>query len=625
MKSLFGLFLWCGILYTATPRILIKIPTKSRPEQLLKNLDSYYKKLSGNTDCHFLISCNSDDESMNNPTIIDRLSNYPHLSVRFGDIKNKIDAYNKNIEEFIGSFDILVVASDDMLPIKYGYDQIIAEYMIKFFPDFDGTLHFFDGHVAQETNTMPIIGKKYYDRFGYIYYPEYQSMYCDNEFTLVAKILKKEKYINELIIEHLAPAWGKAYSDELYQHNNAMISDDATLFKSRQARFFDLDIAAIEQSCPQLWSILICTLSERQEEFSSLYNKLDKQIQTLGLQDKIEIHYFRDNYDHSIGYKRNTLLEQAHGKYISFIDDDDDIAPDFIESIYNTLLLNPDCTYFKALEQNKFHFYPIRRTIAVQFTFLDHNLMQEIEWMRAILNSNFIKTAGKTNRQCYIKNHRKPWTNPLAVPINVIEQKSLDFFYQFSCSTQASLYNTYAIAKLCIKDNIPGDFVNCGVLFGAHAATMACACTQTKSNKTIHLFDPAQGIDEIPNGNITRNGFDNEQITKIKTLLQQAKVHSFLLHFGPYQETLIQEASPIQAIAFLRLHTNNYETTRLCLDHLYTKISTNGYIVIDNYYCYEECQRAVTEFLMQYQSQPTIKPVQGGNGAAYWQIINSQV
>jgi|GEM_PF-349681 len=623
MKKIILVFLYCVIINAQMPRLLVKIPTKSRPEQLLKNLDIYYKKLSGNTDCHFLISCNADDDTMNNAAIIEQLSCYKNLSVRFGDIKNKIDAYNRDIDEFIDSFDILVVASDDMIPVKQGYDQIIANYMLKFFPDYDGTLHFFDGHVGQATNTMPVIGKKYYQRFGYIYYPEYQSMYCDNEFTLVAKILKKEAYINELVVEHLAPAWGKAYQDDLYRHNNGMVTQDESLFKERQARFFDLDIQAIEQASEIFWSILICTIPERQEHFSYICNKLNAQIQALGLQNQIEICSFLDNYEHSIGYKRNALLAQSQGKYINFIDDDDDISDDYIASISKVLLLcNPDCIYFKRPEQNKFHFYPIRRIIAIQFSFLDQNIMQEVEWMREVMNSSFIKVLGRTNNLCYLTGTDQTPGNLPAVSITIIDQKNLDVFYQYSCSTKASLYNTYTIARLCLKNNIPGDFVNCGVLFGAHVATMALATLSTKSPKVIHLFDQAQGIDQIPEGNRLKQEFDEEQVTKIRYLLQQTKtpINRFLLHFGPYEEIIPQESKSITAISFLRLHTNNYEHTKLCLEQLYPKISLGGYIVIDNYYCYEECQRAVTEFLTQYNIQPLIKPIQGGNGAIYWQI-----
>lgn len=624
-KLLFALCLAAFVEAEQVPRLLIKIPTRSRPEQFLHHLDLYYQKLSGTIDYHFLITCNNDDSSMNNEQMLQRLQAYPNLTIRFADCKNKIDAYNRHIDEFKDRFDILLVASDDMVPVKQGYDKIIANYMLQYFPDYDGTLHFFDGHVSQATNTMPIIGKKYYERFGYIYYPGYQSMYCDNEFTLVAKILKKEKYLNELIIEHLAPAWGKAPLDDLYRANNAETfhTPDSELFAIRQTRFFDLDIVALEQQDSKLWSILICTLPDRHEHFTYLYQKLEQQIASCNLQDKIEIRHFLDNYEYSIGYKRNELLTQAQGTYVNFIDDDDDIRDDYISAIYNKLLETPDLLYFKMLEQEKVYFYPIRRVIAVQFPFPDQNFNQ-LEWIRNVINSNLIKKIDKTKYRCYVVApvRHKPLQPYLKSFVTITDQFQLNTFYQSACSTLALLHQTFNLATWCIKNNIPGDFVECGILKGAFAATMAWASGRAQTARTIHLFDPLTGIDTIPSACFFQPKEPNEfQLLSIKQNVPLDKSsNNIMFHFGPYQDTVPQAADSIAAIAFLRLHTNTYENTLVCLEQLYPKISNGGFIIIDNYLFYDECQQAVTEFLTQHDYHPLIKPVQGGNGAVYWPV-----
>ena len=50
--------------------------------------------------------------------------------------------------------------------------------------------------------TFSILGKKLYEYFGYIYHPDYKSLYCDDEFTQEVKRLGKEKYIDKVIISH---------------------------------------------------------------------------------------------------------------------------------------------------------------------------------------------------------------------------------------------------------------------------------------------------------------------------------------------------------------------------------------------------------------------------------------
>ena len=60
-------------------------------------------------------------------------------------------------------------------------DDIIRFHMINNFPNYDGVLFFNDGYSSCKLNTLVICGCKYYDKFNYIYYPEYRSFFCDNE------------------------------------------------------------------------------------------------------------------------------------------------------------------------------------------------------------------------------------------------------------------------------------------------------------------------------------------------------------------------------------------------------------------------------------------------------------
>lgn len=106
---------------------------------------------------------------------------------------------------------------------------------------------------------------------------------------------------------------------------------------------------AIRKNAPVQWSILICTLDERKASFDRLYQKLQKQIQKLGLQDRIEILYFCDNRVYTIGYKRNALLQAAKGKYLNFLDDDDDIHQQYIDMIYKRTQKNPDVIELRGI------------------------------------------------------------------------------------------------------------------------------------------------------------------------------------------------------------------------------------------------------------------------------------
>lgn len=220
-------------------KLLIKFPTRGRFERFFETLDQYYKKLSNKVPYHFVISCDIDDPAMNCEKAIDKLKSYPNLSYYFADNKTKIEACNRNINPQL-DFDILLLASDDMVPIVDGYDEIIVSAMLKYFPDMDGVLHFNDGKQGNTLNTISILGKKYYRRFGYIYYPEYCSFYCDNEFMIVSRMLKKEVYIDSIIIEHRHFSYGKGNIDDLYIKNDQYWKRDYDLFINRSTKNFGI-------------------------------------------------------------------------------------------------------------------------------------------------------------------------------------------------------------------------------------------------------------------------------------------------------------------------------------------------------------------------------------------------
>lgn len=218
--------------------MLIKFPTRSRPEKFFSVLDRYVKMLEEPENVHFIVSCDQDDPTMNNQEIISRLEKYQNLKFKFGNNRNKIEAINADMEG--QDFDVLLLASDDMIPQEFGYDTIIRQNMKKFFPDTDGVLWFNDGYQANNLNTLCILGKKYYDRFGYIYHPSYISLWCDTEFSEVSKMLNKVKYISHVIIKHEHPVWMKEPWDELQIKNDSFNNRDMANFMERKKINFEI-------------------------------------------------------------------------------------------------------------------------------------------------------------------------------------------------------------------------------------------------------------------------------------------------------------------------------------------------------------------------------------------------
>jgi hypothetical protein len=221
-------------------KILVKFPTRNRVNKFFNVLDLYYSYLNNLNLTEFCITIDENDLAMNNEKILSKLDNYENLTTFIGNSKSKIEAINSDIDEF-EDWDIVLLASDDMIPQVKGYDDIIRENMKKYYPDTDGVLWFFDGN-RRDLNTLSILGRKYYNRFGYIYCRSYKSFFCDNEFTQVANRLKKQTFINEIIIKHEHPDIPQYRDrfDESYAVNNKYYPYDAKIFQLRQKNNFGL-------------------------------------------------------------------------------------------------------------------------------------------------------------------------------------------------------------------------------------------------------------------------------------------------------------------------------------------------------------------------------------------------
>jgi hypothetical protein len=216
-------------------RLLVKFPTRGRPEKFFSVLEKY-RELSRSKDIRFVVTCDLDDSSMNNEAVRERFKSYDNVEVYYGNSKTKIEAINADIQG--RDFDICLLASDDMIPEREGYDLEIIRQMRINYPDLDGVIWFSDGYQKRNLNTLTIVGKRYYDRFGYIYHPDYVSFYSDNEFMQVAFMLGKQTYVDDVIIRHQHPDNTIDSIDATYAANNQHVRKDHMTFSLRLSQLF---------------------------------------------------------------------------------------------------------------------------------------------------------------------------------------------------------------------------------------------------------------------------------------------------------------------------------------------------------------------------------------------------
>lgn len=312
-------------------RLLVRMPTRGRPGRAIEVL-AKYRELAG-MPIQIEVVVDVDDETVDSEFLY--RVNALGCTVTHGEHKSKIEACNGGR---LKEWDILVLGSDDMVPVKQGWAVRIVELYQEHWPNFDGCLHLDDGYAHDRVCTLSILGRRYYEEDRRVYNPLYKSVFCDDEHTEVARLRKRITYVPEVLIEHQHPAAGKGKFDALYARNDALWKGDEETYKERKAHSFFLT--------PPMLSVLVLTHPERQAMLTKLLDELYWQKSRCVWPVEILVDHKPAD---SLGAKRQRLLERATGSYICFVDDDDWVAYDFLTRICSTIAVasangaSPDC------------------------------------------------------------------------------------------------------------------------------------------------------------------------------------------------------------------------------------------------------------------------------------------
>jgi len=349
--------------------ILFLYPSRSRPKKFQEGLDSIKSNLVRPELAEFVFVADEDDAAIEQYLEIYRANNVIYYG---GKSDSKIHAVNRGMAHAPNKWDIVFLMSDDMFVTQNGFDDTIRNDFAEHFPDGDGLLHYNDGFQKGDCCTLSIIGRKYYERDGYVYNPNYTGLWCDVEATEVAHIRGKHKYMgdNKILFKHVHPATQvlhplthlPAVWDEQYRRDENMKiwGEDGIVLKYHRECFYGIPISerangflfdkeaeliqresdyrkefGDEFQYPKLKiQILICSLPERKPMLDNLVAELSRQFIENGTAQNgcILIDDAPKNVK-SIGAKRNGLLKQSTSEYVAYFDDDDFPEPNYISDI----------------------------------------------------------------------------------------------------------------------------------------------------------------------------------------------------------------------------------------------------------------------------------------------------
>ena len=229
-------------------KILVKFPSRSRPDRFFRSLDSLYQLCYNPADMYVLVAADVDDESMMNSFVYTKVVNeYKNIKIAYGKSDSKIHAINRHINELpefwpeAADWDVILVLSDDIRMTMPNWDEIIRMEMQVSFPHGDAYLHFQEKDTKKLLNVMEIMDRTYYERFGFIYHPSYLSLWCDNEKTELAKMLGRYKYIDNEIFVHENPVYGYQPRDEMFDRQQDLWGVDELNYSKRKALKFEIE------------------------------------------------------------------------------------------------------------------------------------------------------------------------------------------------------------------------------------------------------------------------------------------------------------------------------------------------------------------------------------------------
>lgn len=218
-------------------KILFNFASRSRPEKFRK-VCANLMEMCESDNYQILAKIDYNDKRRNE--YLHRF-NGPMDKIIFkeGKSQSKIHAINRDIPQ--DGWDILVDVSDDFVFIKKGFDNIIRQHCGP-----DDCLHFPEPFATKENIKTPdnniiimaCMGREYYQRFGYIFNPQYVSLFCDNELTEVAKKSGRYKFVNEDIFYHAHPSAGYGLPDKQTRFTENFWPIDKTTYDLRKLKGF---------------------------------------------------------------------------------------------------------------------------------------------------------------------------------------------------------------------------------------------------------------------------------------------------------------------------------------------------------------------------------------------------
>jgi O-methyltransferase len=176
-------------------------------------------------------------------------------------------------------------------------------------------------------------------------------------------------------------------------------------------------------------------------------------------------------------------------------------------------------------------------------------------------------------------------------------------------------------------EQVPGDIVETGVWRGGSMILAAAVLDSYGDDKrSIWCCDSFEGMPKPTVAGQSFSGTEDFQdlpylavsVDQVRANFDRFGVLSERVKFlkGWFRDTLPK--APIQRISVLRLDGDLYESTLDALTALYPKVSSGGFVIVDDYGTWPGCKQAVEEYRQQHQIAAPL--VQIDPSSVFWRV-----
>lgn len=202
-------------------------------------------------------------------------------------------------------------------------------------------------------------------------------------------------------------------------------------------------------------------------------------------------------------------------------------------------------------------------------------------------------------------------------PQNYIDDQFFSLINPYTLCSRDRLENIARLSDQLNRQNISGDFVECGTYKGGSAALLS---RFLNSERHLWLYDSFQGMPStsVEDGEdaVEWIGKCAADISDVKRILSSSSAPLERCHIKPgwFKDTF-HEPLP-EKVALLHCDADWYESVSLVLNVFYDRVPKGGCIILDDFGYWQGCREAFYDFCQQRGEKPLLERL--GSTQAYW-------